>query len=233
MSIEGLQSEPVPRPSRETPAITYVAPVGNPALTHHCHRRRFRLPLLGLERGDRRAAVGLAGLLPRSLGDVPRTRAHPAGFGSACSCLLAATAALGALGYMAVGRLDTFVTDWPRYNAVLKRTRDHAGPQAHQRRPAGFGTDPQPEARPRGRARRGRPAGPHASAARARFALLDSARVDVSPVPGFLHAGGQTQDLAVHDSSFFPKAKGAPCGKPSIRSAPCCAAMLRATRSSP
>jgi predicted PurR-regulated permease PerM len=36
--------------------------------------------------------------------------------------LLAATAAIGAVGYMAVGRLDTFVNDWPRYSAVLKRT---------------------------------------------------------------------------------------------------------------
>jgi predicted PurR-regulated permease PerM len=36
--------------------------------------------------------------------------------------LLAATAAIGALGYMALGRLDTFVNDWPRYSAVLKRT---------------------------------------------------------------------------------------------------------------
>jgi predicted PurR-regulated permease PerM len=36
--------------------------------------------------------------------------------------LLAATAAVGAVGYMALGRLDTFVGDWPRYNAVLKRT---------------------------------------------------------------------------------------------------------------
>ena len=36
--------------------------------------------------------------------------------------LLAATAALGALGYMALGHLDTFAAAWPRYNAVLKRT---------------------------------------------------------------------------------------------------------------
>jgi predicted PurR-regulated permease PerM len=36
--------------------------------------------------------------------------------------LLAATAGIGALGYMALDPLDTFVNDWPRYNAVLKRT---------------------------------------------------------------------------------------------------------------
>jgi predicted PurR-regulated permease PerM len=36
--------------------------------------------------------------------------------------LLAATAAIGGVGYMALGHLDTFVEDWPRYNAVLKRT---------------------------------------------------------------------------------------------------------------
>ncbi len=36
--------------------------------------------------------------------------------------LLAASAAVGAVGYFALGRLDTFVDDWPRYSAVLKRT---------------------------------------------------------------------------------------------------------------
>ncbi len=36
--------------------------------------------------------------------------------------LLAATAAVGAVGYLALGRLDTFVNDWPRYSAVLRRT---------------------------------------------------------------------------------------------------------------
>jgi len=36
--------------------------------------------------------------------------------------LVAATAGIGALGYMALGRLDTFANDWPRYSAVLKRT---------------------------------------------------------------------------------------------------------------
>jgi predicted PurR-regulated permease PerM len=34
--------------------------------------------------------------------------------------LLAATTAVGAVGYMALGHLDTFVADWPRYSAVLK-----------------------------------------------------------------------------------------------------------------
>jgi predicted PurR-regulated permease PerM len=36
--------------------------------------------------------------------------------------LMAVIAGVGALGYLAVGRLDTFVDDWPRYSAVLKRT---------------------------------------------------------------------------------------------------------------
>lgn len=35
--------------------------------------------------------------------------------------LFAALAAIGAAGYVAVGRLDTFVADWPRYDTVLKR----------------------------------------------------------------------------------------------------------------
>jgi len=35
--------------------------------------------------------------------------------------MFAATAAIGAAGYVALGRLDTFVDAWPRYNAVLKR----------------------------------------------------------------------------------------------------------------
>ena len=49
---------------------------------------------------------------------------------------------------MALGRLDTFVNDWPRYNAVLKRTATDRRSQTHQRRSAGGGPH-QPEARPR------------------------------------------------------------------------------------
>jgi predicted PurR-regulated permease PerM len=45
--------------------------------------------------------------IPRSLG--------------ALVVLLAATAGIGAAGYAALGRLDTFVDAWPSYNAVLKR----------------------------------------------------------------------------------------------------------------
>jgi predicted PurR-regulated permease PerM len=36
--------------------------------------------------------------------------------------LLAATATLGAVGYLVIQRLDTFASDWPRYSSVWRRT---------------------------------------------------------------------------------------------------------------
>jgi predicted PurR-regulated permease PerM len=121
MSIEGVESEPVAPPVRETPAITYVAHVGDPAL---------RIIALGVVvaflswASSVVIAVLLAVLLAYFLDPIVTILEHvhiPRALG-ALLVLIAAMAALGALGYAAVGRLDTFASDWPRYNAVFKRT---------------------------------------------------------------------------------------------------------------
>jgi predicted PurR-regulated permease PerM len=69
-------------------------------------------------------AVLLAVLIAYFLDPVVKVLEHihiPRALG-ALLVLLATGAALGAVGYMIVDRLDTFATDWPRYDAVLKRS---------------------------------------------------------------------------------------------------------------
>ncbi len=46
----------------------------------------------------------------------------PRALGRCSSCWPPSGRLVGAVGYLALGRLDTFVDDWPRYSAVLKRT---------------------------------------------------------------------------------------------------------------
>src|SRR5271170_1802176 len=110
MSIEDVQFEPVAPPARESPAITYVAASGNPALN---------IIAIGVVvaflswASSVVIAVLLAVLLAYFLDPIVTILEHvhiPRALG-ALLVLIAAMAALGALGYAAVGRLDTFASD--------------------------------------------------------------------------------------------------------------------------